>query len=248
MNTTPLLPHLEDLAERAKRGGTWVAGHFLTPEEAAQAAQAFRNRRDVKLLLDGGFAHAERVVPVFLPVGEDAYPRANCLAALEFRFRPQDSLGHRDMLGAALALGLQRSVLGDIAMEPGRAALCCLRRVAPLLLEDLQCAGHVGLKGCELCLDALPQAEKQYRQERCTVASPRVDALLAEAFRCSRGKAEEWLRAGLVQLNHAECLNGAKQAKAGDLISVRGKGRCKLLEIGGESKKGRLWVTLGFED
>lgn len=247
MPNTPLFPHLDDLAERAKRENAWVAGHFLTPEDAAQAGRAFRGRRDVTLLLDGGFARAERAVPVFLPPGEEQYPRKENLAALEFRWRAQDVVGHRDMLGAVLALGLQRTVLGDIMIEPGRAVLICLRRVAALLLDELQTAGRVGLKGREIPLDDLPQNEKEYRRERHTVASPRVDALLAEAFRCSRGAAEEWLRAGLVQLNHAECLNGAKQAKEGDLLTVRGKGRCRLLEIGGESRKGRVWVTVGFE-
>lgn len=247
MNNESVLPRLQDLAERAKRSGAWVAGNFLTPEEAAQAAQVFRTRKDVSLVLDGGFAQAERTVPVFLPAGVEDFTRTECIAALEFRFRLQDTVGHRDMLGAALGLGLQRATLGDIVTEPGRAVLICLRRVAPFLLEELQTAGRVGLRGAELPLDALPQTEKQYRQARCTVASPRLDALLAEAFRCSRGAAEEWLRAGLVHLNHAECTNGAKQAKAGDTLSVRGKGRCKLLEIGGESKKGRVWVVFGFE-
>jgi RNA-binding protein YlmH len=247
-STSLLLPHLNDLAERAGRGGeAWVAGHFLTPAEATQAQAAYRNRRDVMLLLDGGFAAAERVVPIFLPPGSGEYPQAEVLAALEFRFRPQDTVGHRDMLGAALALGLQRTALGDIVLEPGRAVLLCLRRMAPFLLEQLQTAGRIGLRGSEIPLDALPQAEKSYREERHTVASPRVDALLAEAFHCSRGTAEEWLRAGLVQLSHAECTNGAKQAQQGDLLSVRGKGRCKLLALGGESKKGRIWVTFGFE-
>ena len=247
MPNTPLLPHLDDLAERAKRCGSWVAGTFLTPEEAAQAEQAFRNRKDVTLLLDGGFANAERAVPVFLPSGEESYLREEVLAALEFQWRLQDSVGHRDMLGATLALGLQRAVLGDIDIEQGRAVLICLHRVVPLLLEELQTAGRVGLKGREIPLEELPQNEKEYRCERHTVASPRVDALLAEAFRCSRGAAEEWLRMGLVQLNHAECLNGAKQAREGDLLTVRGKGRCRLLELGGESRKGRVWVTVGFE-
>ena len=69
--------------------------------------------------------------------------------------------------------------------------------------------------------------------------------MLAEAFRCSRGTAEEYLRLGLVQLRHEECRSGDKQAREGDIISVRGKGRVKLLEAGGETRKGRIWITIG---
>ncbi|MDR2524985.1 MAG: hypothetical protein LBC83_02145 [Oscillospiraceae bacterium] len=244
--TALLLPRLAELAQRAVQSDKPVVGSFLAPEEAAQADAVYKNRKDVRLLLDGGFVAPERAVPIFLPPGAEYMDRAAVLAALVFRFRAQDAVGHRDLLGAALGLGLERAVLGDIRIADGQAILICLRRLAPFLLENLQAAGRVGLCGCEIPLDALPETQAVLRVVRGTVASLRVDALLAEAFHASRGAAEEWLRTGLVQLNHQECKSGAKQVKPGDLLAVRGKGRCRLAEIGGESKKGRLWVSFAF--
>jgi len=233
MDNQSILPRLRDLERR--RG----AGSFLTPAQAMQAARAFGAR----VRLDGGFAQAERVVPIF---DHDA-PREKHIAAVELRFRPQDALTHRDILGAVLALGLERSVLGDIAImqEQGQAILICLPHVVDFIIDNLAKAGKIGLQALRISLEDLPEAHKNIREEHGTVASLRLDAVLAEAFHCSRGAAEEYLRMGLVQLCHEECRKGSRLVEEGDMISVRGKGRIKLVEIGGETRKGRVWITLG---
>jgi len=233
MDNHNILPRLHDLERQ--RG----AGNFLTPAQAAQARRAFGAR----VVLDGGFKQAERLVPIF----DQNSPRERYLAALELRFRPQDTLTHRDILGAALALGLERSVLGDIeiAQTKGQAFLVCLPHVADFIAENLKKAGRIGLSAAQIPLSDLPASHKNIREERGTVASLRLDALLAEAFRCSRGSAEEYLRQGLVQLCHEECRQGSRHVNEGDIISLRGRGRIKLLEVGAESRKGRFWVTIG---
>jgi RNA-binding protein YlmH len=210
---------------------------FLTPAEAAEAKRIHGPR--VTLL--GGFTDAERAVAVF---DENPDP-ADHLAAIELRFRPQDSLSHRDVLGAVLSLGLERGVVGDIAVGEGIAHLVCLKHIADFIAENLTQAGKVGLRAAIIPLAALPEASKNLREQRGTVASLRLDALLAEAFHCSRGTAEELLSRRLVQLRHEECRDGDAKVRQGDIISVRGKGRIKLLQVGEASRKGRIWVTIG---
>ena len=43
-----------------------------------------------------------------------------------------------------------------------------------------------------------------------------------------------------------DSLQPAKELDEGTLLSVRGLGRAKLLEIGGVSKKGRIFVRIGL--
>jgi len=226
------LAHLKDLDRRGS------AGSFLTPAQAIKAKQYFVGQ----LILLGGFKEAERVIPVF---GDAAHPE-RYLAAIKLIYRTQDCLSHRDILGAALGLGLARTVLGDIVVGEGEAHLVCLRHVAEFICENLSMAGRIGLKACMISLDELPEPNRQIEKISCTVASLRLDVILSQAFRLSRGKAEEILRLGLVQLAHEECRNGAKPVRQGDILSVRGYGRAQLLEIGGESKKGRTWITIGI--
>ena len=226
------LSHLHDLS---RRGG---AGSFLTPAQAAQAQRVFGHA----LTLLGGFQTAERAIPVF---GDTAHPE-RFLAAIRLRFRPQDTLSHRDILGAVLGLGLERSVLGDIFVREGEAYLVCLRRTADFICENLTMAGRVGLQVSAIPLEELPEPERNIEELRCTVASLRLDALLSQAFHISRGKAEELLRLGLVQLAGEECRSGAKQVRQGDIFSARGHGRAQLMEVSGKSKKDRLWVVIGI--
>jgi len=223
--------NLHDLERRG------AAGKFLTPAEAAEAVRAFGPR----VALEGGFQGAERVIPVFA----QGYAPEEYLVAIQLRFRPQDSLAHRDILGAVLGLGLERSVLGDIAVGEGNAWLVCLVHVAGFIVENLAKAGKVGVRAEKIPLGALPAPGKALREQRGTVASLRLDAVLAEALRCSRGAAAELLAQGLVQLRHGEVRDGAVKVRQGDIISVRGKGRVKLLQAGEATRKGRIWVTIG---
>ena len=223
-----------NLHDLARRNGT---GKFLTPAEAAEALRIFGPR----VALEGGFKDAERRIPIF---AEDFAPE-DVLAAIRLTFRPQDQLSHRDILGAVLGLGLERGVLGDIVIGEGAAWLVCLARIADYIVENLEQAGKVGLYAERIFLGALPEATKSLREQRGTVASLRLDAVLAEAFHCSRGIAEELLAQGLVQLRHEACLKGGAMVHEGDIISVRGKGRVKLLQAGEISRKGRIWVTIG---
>jgi len=209
--------------------------NFLTPAQAAQ-------EHNPNLIFDGGFIEAERVV---------AYadgPREKYIAALKLSFRPQDELSHRDILGAVLALGLDRRVLGDILVQQGMAWLVCLPHVVGFICENLTKAGRIGLRVEQILLDELPVLHKNIREQRGTVASLRLDGMIAEAFNCSRGAAEELLRQGLVRLNHEECLKGTRLVKEGDLIAIRGKGRVKILEVGGETRKGRTWIVFGHAE
>jgi len=74
----------------------------------------------------------------------------------------------------------------------------------------------------------------------------RLDAVLCAAFGLSRGRASELIAAGRASLNHLPCLQPSKELDEGALLSVRGLGRAKLLEVGGVSKKGRLFVQIGL--
>ena len=79
-----------------------------------------------------------------------------------------------------------------------------------------------------------------------TVASLRLDAVLSAAFGLSRTKAAELIAAGRVDLGDSPCLKPAKDLVEGAVFSVRGFGRAKLLEIGGKSRKGRVFIKIGL--
>jgi len=239
-----LISHMEDLAAKAVKTGC-AASRFLTPAEANSIGEYFKYKR-VSLHFDGGFEDAERVRAVFLNPEWGECERSDLLAALKIGYRHQDTLGHRDILGALMALGIERDTVGDIVGTGNTAVLVCLPELSGYITENLIRAGRVGISISEIGLDELPEKQEELTTKTDTVASLRLDTVLCAAFGLSRTKAAELIAAGRVSLDHAPCLQPAKELGEGALLSLRGMGRARLLEIGGVSRKGRIFVKIGL--
>ena len=239
-----LIAHMEDLAAKANKTG-WAASRFLTPTEARAVGDYYKYNR-VSLAFDGGFEGAERVRAVFVNPDWGEYERSNLLNALKIVYRPQDSLGHRDILGAIMALGIERDTIGDIVSAENTAVLVCLPELGGYIIENLKKAGRVGIDISEISLVELPARQEKLNVKTDTVASLRLDAVLCAAFGLSRTKAAELIAAGRVSFDHVVCLQSAKELNEGSLLSVRGLGRARLLETGGVSRKGRIFVKIGL--
>lgn len=142
-----------------------------------------------------------------------------------------------------MALGIERDTVGDIIESP--LIIFCLPELSGYISENLVKAGRARVKLSVMELDALPARTETLAIKTDTVASVRLDAVLASAFGLSRGKAVELIEAGRVSLNHEPCLQSAKDVSEDAVLSVRGLGRVQLLEIGGVSKKGRIFIKAG---
>ena len=199
---------MHDLAEKAVKSGV-AASKFLTPAEAKSVAEVFKYQR-VALLFDGGFENAERVRAVFMNPDWGEYERTELIAALKIEYRPQDKLGHRDILGALMALGIERDTIGDIISGENCATLVCLPELGGYIAETLSKAGRVGVKISEIGLDELTAKQEALTIKTDTVASLRLDAVLCAAFGISRTKAAEIIAAGRVNIDHQLCLQPAK--------------------------------------
>ena len=245
MDTNVLLARMDDLAGKAAKTGC-AASKFLTPAQAQSVTEYFTRRRDVLLTLEGGFEGAERTRAVFTNPDWGGYDRTELLTALKVTHRPQDTLGHRDILGALMALGIERETLGDIIIDQPLAVFVCLPELGGYIAENLTQAGRVGVSVCTIDLTELPTLEEELTLKTDTVASLRLDAVLSAAFGLPRAKAAELIAAGRVSLNHQICQHPAKEAGESALLSVRGLGRAKLLEVGGVSRKGRMFIKIGL--
>ena len=245
MNEKDLLSaRMNDLASRAVKTG-FAASKFLTPAEAQSVIKHFSHRKDVTLTVDGGFEGAERTRAIFTNPDWGSYERADLFTAFKVMHRPQDALGHRDVLGALMALGIEREIIGDIILDEAVVAFVCLPELGEYIKENFNKAGRVGLEVSVISLDDLPAHKEELIIKTDTVASLRLDAVLSAAFGMSRTKAAELIEAGRVSLNHQVCLRTDKEVSVDSLLSVRGTGRAKLLEIGGLSRKGRSFIKIG---
>ena len=60
----------------------------------------------------------------------------------------------------------------------------------------------------------------------------------------SRSKAAEYIKKGVVAVNWIITPDTSKEIKSGDKISLRGKGKIRIGEITGTSKKGRIFLQI----
>ena len=84
----------------------------------------------------------------------------------------------------------------------------------------------------------------QVKTVRDTVSSLRLDAVASSAFSMSRGRAAELIAAGRVNLDHVPCLKGDRPVAEGAVLTVRGLGKARLVQVGPLTKKGRTAITI----
>lgn len=245
-----LLARVLDKVELAQNRGVPACTQFLSAGEQAAVTDLLNAWGHPRHLFFGGYEDAERRVCAFLPdwqEEEDFLSGEDCpLCAVEAQFPGGGGLTHRDILGSLMGLGLTREKLGDILLpEPGRCQVVALRESVPILTSQWESAGRYKCRELrEIPLNALAPRPPQIRTVRDTVASPRLDAVLASAFSLSRSKAGAYISGGKVAVNHRECLKSDKTVEEGDVLTCRGLGKCVVKEVPGQSRKGRTMLVL----
>ena len=243
MSDAILLRRAEELQRRSRGQNTITHTGFLSPAE--QHALESRPHLRSGLLLHGGGPDCERRAAFFLPeylAPEDFDPQ-EYLTAFHIRCR-FGAPGHRDVLGGLLGLGIERWTLGDIHTRGEEAWVFCLPAVAAHIQRELTHIGRNGAEVREVPLSEVPALEREWEACSFTVSGLRLDAVLAGTFGLSRGQAAEQIAAGLVQLNYEVCLRPAVELATGDVFSLRGSGKAKLVEIGGQSRKDRTRIRV----
>lgn len=230
-----LARRLCDLSERADRSGAISSTAFLSPSEQ-EFCRTIAHLLPCPPGFDGGFEGAERAVARFGEYGER--PVAGILLT------HKTPLGHRDILGSVLGLGLERGVVGDIVAGENESRLVVLRPNLAFLLGSFDRAGRVRVEARELPLERFEPPERRTERKVVSVASPRLDALVAAAWGLSRDEAQSRLTRGLVQLNHRPTLDHSKQVKEGDTVSLRGRGKLVVGATLGESRRGRQRIEI----
>ncbi|MDR3121801.1 MAG: hypothetical protein LBU58_10800 [Clostridiales bacterium] len=193
-------------------------------------------------------ADDHRRVAVLLEPDWGAYDASELLRVFRIDYRDQFAIGHRDILGALMALGVEREVLGDIVAGESPAYLVCLAEIAPFIASNVGKIGRVGVSLTAVPLSELPAREEKLLRKTVTCASLRLDALVGAGFGLPREKAAALISGGLLALNHAPCEKPDQKVGEGDLMSVRGYGRARVLSVGGASRKGRIFVELGLTE
>lgn len=243
-----LLARVLDRLEQAENRSTPAHTPFLSPAEQACVTDLLNAAGHPRHFFFGGFEGSERQLCVFLPDWQEQedwlISPEDTLTALRAVFPKDADPSHRDVLGALMGLGITREKLGDILFGAGFCDVLCLADAAPILLSQWDGVGRWKIKLQQVPLSQLEVKAPEVRTIRDTVATLRLDAVLASGFSTSRGKAADLISAGRVMVNHRECTKSDKPVAQGDVLTCRGLGKCVVTEVLGQSRKGRIMLVL----
>lgn len=235
-----LIRHVLDIAKRSELSRKPLYSAFLDERQLAICEAALRTGWGGDFASFGGYSDAERRVLAFgdPDLRENSVP----FKAVVFNYPENSGLCHRDFLGSLMALGIKRELLGDILVGGRRTAVFVADAALPLV-RDISKIGRCGVKVTDdFSNEDIPVQE--YEEIRSTVASLRLDAVVATALRISRAKASELIESKGVMLNRVMLFRPSDRVSEGDKFSVRGFGKFELAEIGGQSKKDRVFITI----
>ena len=243
-----LLARIYDKISAGERKNIPASTCFLSGREQELAKQLIRRMGIPDTHLFGGVDSADRKVLCYIPEyyePEDYFHSEDGpVACLRAEISSFDSLTHRDFLGGILGQGIKREVLGDIFVSEGQCDFLVLREMAPYLLQHLVSVGRARINLSEIPLSEIHVPEQKMKTINDTVASLRLDSVMASGFQMGRSKAQTYISAGKTEVNHALVTKADRMVEEGDVISARGLGKIVLSAVKGRTKKDRISVTI----
>ncbi len=265
-----LLARLDDLGDRAAAGTVGVS-RFLTPREAKYAARHLSARRAAgTAVLWGGYPGAERVRAFLLPdycegllvpdalaaspvdalreqgLDDIADAVAGATVSVTVKGSGYRTLTHRDYLGSLLGLGVERDAVGDIlTLGEHEAIVLTSEGMAAFFTADLRKVATDTVRVTRTPSDTPLSATRRLTPIHDTVASPRLDCVVAALCNLSREAAQETIRRGLVELDYEPCDACDTTVEPPAILSVRGHGKFAVEAFDGETRKGRMRLRAG---
>lgn len=220
---------------------------FLDPRQRFIVESITSQSEDIKVFAEGIFEQPERqrllIAPSYLaPLSEDFQ-----ITIFTINYPTKFvQIKHPDVLGALLSLGLERSKYGDIRVTENTIQFAVAAEIADYIRANLTSVGKVKVHAEEVAAGVkLIQLEEEWIEKNCTVSSMRLDVVLATIINISRQKSQSLITSGKVKVNWTVRENTSFELQEGDILSVRGFGRMKVIMTEGRTKKDKIRLQVG---
>ena len=261
-NEKVLSGHIKDLARRAYENNFITHTNFLSASELAQIDAIckrdglYTGEKEIqgsKFCMYGAVEDPDRMVMAFLPeyLDEESFilqekenadiVKCICIAPVNARFA--DELTHRDFLGSLMNLQIERDRIGDIRTDHTRAFVMVTGDVADLICSELVRIKHTTVRCSEVPVsecDIMPE----FKEINGTVASERLDAILAYVYKLSRNESSRLVEEGAVSVDGHIAISGGYDLKVGARVSVRGHGKFIYDGVKSVTKKNRMLIAV----
>ena len=199
----------------------------------------------------GGSEISERKVAIFYPekltkeMCEKNHKNIITIIRIELPKELEDEYNHSTYLGAIMKLGLEREKVGDIFAKTTSADIIVKNEIVKFLVQNLSSLTRFEKVLIEeKNIEELAKATINKATMTAIVASLRLDNIVTVLAKTSRSKANDIIEQERVFVNFKLETKSSKQINAGDIITIRGKGRFEFKEISGNTKKGRYVIKI----
>ena len=226
-----------ELFSRASDRGIFVFTPFLSPSEQAETVRICGKKN---VCFFGGADFAERKIARFgdpEELGYEEFPPVALLKVVCTAGKFASPLTHRDYLGAVLRLGIEREAVGDIFVDGGTSYLVTTEKPAETVLRELARVGRERVevfRAEEIPSDLRPKTEER----EIVVSSFRADAVVCAVWNLPRSEGQKLTEKEALSADGKILLSGAKELKAGTVVTARGHGKFIVGEAVGKTKKG----------
>lgn len=216
---------------------------FLTPEEQLVAHAVAKRLRFTNYIFFAGYEDGERCMfgafPGYMEPDASSFP----IIPLAFSYPSAYNLSHRDFLGALMGTGIKREAVGDILVGDGRSVVFIKAELADYICTQVDKIGRIGVK-IKAGSDGPLPGGKPPEEISCTLASMRLDAIVAAVLHISREKSVKLIASGMVSVNHKVRDSVSMVLKPDDRLVIRGKGKFVIGQSIGLTKKGRVRLVI----
>lgn len=240
--------HIYDLLAKREKGES-TATRFLNESEKALASKELQTLgEDFRIF--GGYGECIRARIVFPAFWEtDSIDASEYVTSVKIVGSGYETLTHSDFLGSVLGLGISRNAVGDIVVEKEKtsAVVFCTPEIKSFLLSAPPVLERVGRDTVRV-IDYTPGEDftsgHGFESKTVLAASLRLDCIVSSLCNVSRENAKVMISQEKVSLNYVSALKCDAGVSAGDIISVRGKGKFRIDEASGNTKKGKIRLQI----
>ena len=247
-----LISKVLDKIELADRNMHIQSSDFLNLNEQALISKIL-NQIQREAILYGGYENAERKMLFVIPdklnksIDKINYNEFFGVIRIKLSSKIKEKYTHRNYLGALIKLGLKREKIGDILVDNDGADIIASKEIIKFLYINLPM-----LKRFEYCniqeigIESLKKVKLNLQYRSIQVSSMRLDNIISELMNTSRSKASQIILEQRVFLNYVCETKVTKLVKENDIITIRGKGRFKIDEIIGNTRKGKINIKIEY--
>lgn len=210
---------------------------FLNEHQAQLIKNSFEHNEECSFW--GGYKDAQRVVFGVNANGLEDFP----IDTLEIVYKKEFKLSHRDFLGSFMALGIDRSTIGDILVFDGEAVVFVKSEITEFIKNELSKIGRVGVKVNSIDFTDIDYVSN-FEMLNLTISSLRLDVIVSALCSLSRDKSQKMIKSDFVSINHIITNNVSAFLRVGDVITIRKFGKFVFTDDNGLSKKGKNKITV----